>query len=207
MTTRNTTRYRKSIEETIEAEDKQRFKWYQQFTGLNLQKPGKRSFTKNFVFEMMLNQADTERYRFRLPTVAKPPQPQDFKPEIDEYLTRIGAKNQDGTYSTVFTIPPTDQVKSLLSYGVSHDSNGRADFLRERYKMKPEEKYKFPISTSMSYGWRLGDPNNTKIPQRVPIFLAREVEGSFFRHNGVLTENADGPIKTRGTNAIFDGLK
>jgi hypothetical protein len=203
----NTTRTRRAIDETIESENRQRFNWYQEYTRLNLQKPEKRYFTKHFIFNMMKDQKDTDRYRFRPPNMKVSPKQDDFKTEIDEYLTRIGVRNSNGTYSTVFTQPATDQVKSLLSTGLSHDTNGRVDYLQERYKIKPEDKYKFPISTSMSYGWRFKDRENLLVQKTSTNFLNREIEESFFRHNGVFTHELDGPIKTRKSNRLFDGVR
>uniref|UniRef100_A0AC11EBY1 Uncharacterized protein n=1 Tax=Ovis aries TaxID=9940 RepID=A0AC11EBY1_SHEEP len=45
----------------------------------------------------------------------------------------------------------------LLFQGISHDGQGRASYLRERYRQKPEEKFLYPIVSSWEYGWHMGE--------------------------------------------------
>lgn len=51
-------------------------------------------------------------------------------------------------------VPPS--TLQLLFQGVSHDGQGRASYLRERYQQKPEEKFLYPIVSSWEYGWHMG---------------------------------------------------
>ncbi|XP_032179387.1 protein ATP6V1FNB isoform X1 [Mustela erminea] len=45
----------------------------------------------------------------------------------------------------------------LLFQGISHDGQGRASYLRERHRQKPEEKFLYPVLSSWEYGWHMGD--------------------------------------------------
>lgn len=44
----------------------------------------------------------------------------------------------------------------LLFQGISHDGQGRALYLRERHRQKPEEKFLYPVLSSWEYGWNIG---------------------------------------------------
>ncbi|CAO2637648.1 Protein ATP6V1FNB [Lemmus lemmus] len=52
---------------------------------------------------------------------------------------------------------PTPATLKLLFQGISHDGQGRAQYLKERSRLIPEEKYKYPIVSSWEYGWHVGD--------------------------------------------------
>uniref|UniRef100_A0A8C5L2H9 Predicted gene 45521 n=1 Tax=Jaculus jaculus TaxID=51337 RepID=A0A8C5L2H9_JACJA len=52
--------------------------------------------------------------------------------------------------------PPRDTLK-LLYQGISHDGQGRAQYLQERHQQSPREKFPYPILSSWEYGWHLGD--------------------------------------------------
>lgn len=51
-------------------------------------------------------------------------------------------------------VPPS--TLQLLFQGISHDGQGRASYLRERHRQKPEEKFLYPILSSWEYGWHMG---------------------------------------------------
>ncbi|XP_054550954.1 uncharacterized protein LOC119230461 isoform X2 [Talpa occidentalis] len=50
-------------------------------------------------------------------------------------------------------VPPS--TLQLLFQGISHDGEGRALYLRERHRQKPEEKFPYPILSSWDYGWHV----------------------------------------------------
>lgn len=52
--------------------------------------------------------------------------------------------------------PPTPATLKLLFQGISHDSQGRTLYLRERHQVIPEKKYKYPMVSSWEYGWHVG---------------------------------------------------
>ncbi|KAM9592953.1 protein SPMIP1 [Trichechus inunguis] len=61
--------------------------------------------------------------------------------------------------------PAPASTLQLLFQGVSHDGEGRAMYLRERYRQKPQEKFQYPILSSWEYGWHMEDAmKDTKAP-------------------------------------------
>ncbi|XP_050999239.1 protein ATP6V1FNB [Acomys russatus] len=52
---------------------------------------------------------------------------------------------------------PAPATLKLLFQGISHDGQGRQGYLKERYRLKPEEKFKYPMVSSWEYGWHVGD--------------------------------------------------
>ncbi|TPP59001.1 hypothetical protein FGIG_10724 [Fasciola gigantica] len=83
---------------------------------------------------------------------------------------------------------PADQPTQRILYdGISKEGNGRAKYLQTRNKMDLEDKYRYPVLSSMEYGWgqtELIKHTSAQVGQkrrgRVKI-----VEESFYRRNGI----------------------
>lgn len=58
--------------------------------------------------------------------------------------------------SDMYPVPPA--TRALLYEGISHDFQGRYRYLSTRKLDMPEMRYVFPITTSFTYGWQLGEP-------------------------------------------------
>lgn len=58
--------------------------------------------------------------------------------------------------SEMYPVPP--DTKALLYEGISHDLQGRYQYLNARKLNVPETRYLFPITTNFTYGWQLGEP-------------------------------------------------
>lgn len=52
--------------------------------------------------------------------------------------------------------PPTPATLKLLFQGISRDGQGRTQYLKERNRLIPEKKYKYPMVSSWEYGWHVG---------------------------------------------------
>lgn len=98
----------------------------------------------------------------------------------------------------------------LLLNGISHDREGRYKYLRERLLKYPEEKYKYPVTSSMDYGWRLatgksylpsasGSSESTNgnaytllsVSKEIPSRrhgIKNDLQTSFYRPTGVLND-------------------
>ncbi|XP_035207758.1 protein ATP6V1FNB-like [Stegodyphus dumicola] len=76
--------------------------------------------------------------------------------------------------------PVPTKVKRRLYKGLSHYGAGRADYLRERYKELPEQKFYFPICSSWEYGWTYGQEHVLEGPTHGRRQIIRT---SFFRPN------------------------
>lgn len=68
--------------------------------------------------------------------------------------------------SEMYPVPP--DTKALLYEGISHDLQGRYQYLNARKLDLPETRYLFPITTSFTYGWQLGElqPPRNESPHR-----------------------------------------
>lgn len=113
------------------------------------------------------------------------------------------------------------EQKQLLYDGVSGNYEGRYQYLKERYKTQPGERYPFPVTASMDYGWyttRHGtdtDTDDAEDTSRRTAMAALNgfpsqhavrnvIMSNFYRPNGVLSEQFDlGCVKTRGTSNVF----
>lgn len=100
-------------------------------------------------------------------------------------------KLKEALLSRIKLREPSPEEKSLLYEGISRDFQGRWKYLDARKKYRPEEKYHFPVTSSMVYGWRQYDENNrrldslegTEIPSKHGI--KNLVINTFYRENGV----------------------
>ncbi|XP_031237230.1 protein ATP6V1FNB [Mastomys coucha] len=79
--------------------------------------------------------------------------------------------------SEMYPVPP--DTKALLYEGISHDLQGRYQYLNTRKLDLPEKRYLFPITTNFTYGWQLGPATKQEL---VSCKMCR-IE-SFFRKNG-----------------------
>ncbi|XP_040197455.1 protein ATP6V1FNB [Rana temporaria] len=95
----------------------------------------------------------------------------------------------DGGETTCFTDtvmrPASPGTLTLLYSGTSKEEQGRYHYMRVRNKLKPENKYTYPLISSWEYGWQMGSAtkNNRSLYRRCPI-----VNDTFFRKNGIPCE-------------------
>ena len=151
-----------------------------------------------------LNELEKERYmqrnRFKIPEIKLIPKKSDYKEEVNEYLTKLGVKDENSNSLRTFTMYEQDPLeKSYLYSGISRDKEGRYKYLSERKKYKPDQKYVFPTTSSMQIGWRLYDDNLKLSPRlhtqrdlaQVPsqYGIKNVVINEFHRNNGELSDN------------------
>jgi hypothetical protein len=84
---------------------------------------------------------------------------QSSPPKEDRLRQTRGATQSPADQSSTGNLEmrkvPSSTLK-LLFQGISHDGQGRAQYLRKRYQQAPEEKFRYPILSSWEYGWNLG---------------------------------------------------
>lgn len=145
----------------------------------------------------------------------------DYKQEVNEYLIKLGVKDENSnTYRTKTMYEQDGNEISYLYNGISRDKEGRYKYLNERKKYKPDQKYIFPTTSSMEIGWKLYD-NDLKLTPRLKYFkeqstgiiyptslteipsphaIRNVVINSFHRNNGVLSDNwKDDAIKAKNS--------
>ncbi len=78
---------------------------------------------------------------------------------------------------------PDEKVTKLLYDGFTKEEKGRYQYMQERKKENPENKYDYPLLTSFDYGWKLNEVATTyKTPAHGRTKI---VEDTFHRRNGV----------------------
>ncbi|GIY60960.1 uncharacterized protein CEXT_1261 [Caerostris extrusa] len=74
---------------------------------------------------------------------------------------------------------PLDLKKHIYK-GIGHDDKGKTKYLNIRYCTPPEERWSYPITSSMQIGWTFGFPQEMKAPE---FGRKMTVYRSFFRTN------------------------
>ncbi|XP_074049847.1 protein SPMIP1 [Macrotis lagotis] len=122
---------------------------------------------------------DATRKVFKLPTLGPktPPSPLPLPPPPPKEPPKPPPPLKEAPATEMFPVPP--ETRDLLYQGISHDLQGRFNYLENRKLAKPEERYPFPVTTNFIYGWQLGSPLERKM---VSCKMCR-IE-TFFRKNG-----------------------
>ncbi len=159
-----------------------------------------------------------------MPEIKLIPKKTDYNHEVNEYLVKLGTKDENSKNLRTSTMYKQDPSEiSYLYNGISRDKEGRYKYLNARKKYKPDQKYFFPATSSMEIGWKLYD-DNLKLSPRLqyfteestgithPSFLSEipsphaiknVVINSFHRNNGCLSDNwKDDIIKAKYNSQI-----
>ncbi|KAI3382529.1 hypothetical protein SNEBB_010965 [Seison nebaliae] len=75
------------------------------------------------------------------------------------------------------------EQKQLLYEGLSQEQKGRYQYLHNRSRNKPEERYNFPVLSSMEYGWKINE--NAEQSKGPHYARSKIIEDSFYRRNGM----------------------
>ncbi|XP_059800198.1 protein ATP6V1FNB [Hypanus sabinus] len=79
--------------------------------------------------------------------------------------------------------PVTPQIRSLLYDGFTKEQKGRHLYLKKRMAKPPEEKFHYPLLSSWTYGWRLGDVmEELRLPAHGRL---RTLNDTFYSRNGI----------------------
>ncbi|KAI3387531.1 hypothetical protein SNEBB_006218 [Seison nebaliae] len=98
-----------------------------------------------------------------------------------------------GNGSIMKPMKPVDDVEtlSILYDKLCHEmmeSEGRCKYLRLRNKKSPQDKFHFPVLSSMEYGWNYDDENSMMPTKK--IYARNEiVKDTFYRPHGVFNVN------------------
>lgn len=159
-----------------------------------------------------------KKHKFRVPEIKQLPKKADYSGDVNEYLEKLGLKDEKSARVAPITMYDTPrEEKDLIYAGISRDHEGRYKYLTERKKYKPEQKYPFPLTSSMDYGWRVYDEHDrlsarltgdgeslsrsmsfNEFPSKHGI--KNEIKNTFFRENGCLSDQwKDDIIKARAS--------
>ncbi|XP_069025729.1 protein SPMIP1 [Embiotoca jacksoni] len=156
--------------------------------------------------EMLTRLAWNSRYANLYPTCDSPgntstePAPLPAKPRAVKFLvTRTPERQGDLPPPPPPPVPPVDeeqrpgapplmrpvspQTRQALYQDSSQHGKGRSLYLQRRGRIRPEERFDFPLLSSWEYGWRLGDYT---LDYRTPSCARSSVvKNTFYAKNGV----------------------
>ncbi|CAH8536063.1 unnamed protein product [Schistosoma mattheei] len=89
---------------------------------------------------------------------------------------------------------PSSEVLKLLYEGISKEGKGRNRYLHDRYKLNLEDKFQFPILSSMEYGWGHADLISKSTAQSRKFGRQCVIEDSFYRRTGIPFKHGAGMI-------------
>jgi len=79
-----------------------------------------------------------------------------------------------------------------LYYGISHDLEGRHDYVKTRYESSPpEDRYHLPLLSSWVYGWQIA--HDEALFDRPSYRRTSNIKQSFYARNSVPKLQRDHP--------------
>lgn len=103
------------------------------------------------------------------------------KLEEDESMRKIVEDARKKFNADVEMYPATRKVKSTLYDGFTKEEKGRYKYLRLRHQENPENKFTYPVTSALEYGWKIQDEDL----RRSKFAVSNVTKYSFFTRNGV----------------------
>ncbi|KAF7236441.1 hypothetical protein EG68_11063 [Paragonimus skrjabini miyazakii] len=190
------TRGQRALEELYEKELKTQIKWFLRNIKSKQDNPGK-ILSANEIMNTPLPTAAEVLPKHLLEPISSPTT--DLMDSVKKEQVTITPLISEETDSKVpmDMCPAEPKVVHLLYDGISKEGKGRANYLKERNKTDVEDKYLYPVLSSMEYGWSQGRlikegaaaAQNNKRHGRVRI-----IEESFYRRNGIPIQHCAGML-------------
>jgi hypothetical protein len=173
------TRSQNSWKELIDKEAITRISWHQTFKP----KPNDNEWFKRSFY----TEAVSKPISCSLPPIAPPPQPKpryDSNNSFDALLRRkIDLEHDPNEFKDM--LPVKKEHIDVLFDGYSKEEKGRYKYLNLRKRIPLEERYQYPVTNSMAYGWKLGEAGQQF---KAPTYARNKiVEESFYRRNGAFS--------------------
>ncbi|CAF0889886.1 unnamed protein product [Brachionus calyciflorus] len=184
--------------DTIQKETEARLRWNLNRERMKEKFPNNTDTSFKEMYETIQFEDFLNKRRFRVPEIKLIPKKNSFEKDVNEYLIKLGAKETSSSSLKPIEMYEQDpREKELIYDGISRDCKGRYRYLGERKKYKPEEKFAFPITSSMDYGWNFYDKHDrltssrfksTSFQSPSQFGLKNVIKDTFFRENGVLSD-------------------
>ncbi|KAM9311777.1 protein SPMIP1-like [Gastrophryne carolinensis] len=115
---------------------------------------------------------------FKLPSISNvSSHVQIHREEAKEARNQDKSPNKEET-SDIMTNPVmrpvSSRTRSLLYSGTSREEEGRQRYMKKRNKLRPEDKYSFPLVSSWDYGWQIAQKPTYINFMLNPAFLVNE---------------------------------
>lgn len=188
----------KTWSDTIEKETEARLRW-----NINRERMKEKFGNKSDIgFKEMYETIQFEDFlnkrKFKVPEIKLIPKKTSYDKDVNEYLIKLGVKDKHSESLRASDMYDQDRKeKDLIYNGISKDHEGRYKYLSERKRYKPEEKFVFPITSSMEYGWNFYDKHDrltssrfksTSFQSPTKYGLKNIMNDTFKRENGVLSD-------------------
>lgn len=194
--------------DTIEKETEARLRWNIKRDRMKEKFGDKKELSFKEMYEAIQFEDLLNRRRFKIPEIKLIPKKTSYDKDVNEYLVKLGVmENNSKVLRTADMYDQDFKQKDLIYNGISKDHEGRFKYLRERKKYKPEEKFVFPMTSSMEYGWNFYDKHDKLTSSRFkstsfqsPSKFGHKnvINDTFKRDNGVLSDQwVHDTIKTR----------
>ena len=109
------------------------------------------------------------------------------------YDRAIIARAKDSNMADVPLLPDmrpvTPSTRRKLYHGLSCEDHGRKEYLKERLRKGPDERYRHPMTSNYDIGWRVLEevpPSQLRIPEHA---LTHLVEETFHTRNYIPSLN------------------
>ena len=187
------TQIQKFLEESYNKERDARLKtWYLRMSGdtdglvkgYRAQQPVK---SKQFeVFRKKIENAGhpAEALLEKLPKLQKERSYHRRISKYDDNLLKLANKSTDGAL-LVEMRPSSPKTRELLYDGFTKEGRGRYLYLQQRYRKVPEAKYEYPLTSSLEYGWKLGDVIKKEDIKKPAFGRTRIVADTFYTRTGI----------------------
>lgn len=170
------TRTQNAWKELIEKEAMTRISWHQTFKP----NPNDDEWFKRAYY----TQATQKPIGRSLPTIVFPPRPKpryDPNDSLNALAKKLDLEHNPNALKEMYPVKKDHQ--DVLFDGFSKEEKGRYKYLNIRKEIPPENRFQYPITSTMEYGWKLGDSGQQfKAPTHA---RGKIVEESFYRRNGV----------------------
>ncbi|XP_033746572.1 protein ATP6V1FNB-like [Pecten maximus] len=175
------TQIQKFLEESYNKERDSRLAWY---------------FKKTDKSNSMAQSKQSEVARRQIQNAPKPAEdllnklpadrtPQRFNKKKSNFQDVPLRENISAEMLNVAMHPVTTNVRNKLYDGFTKEGKGRYQYLCDRYKESPEDKFQFPLLSSWEYGWRLGDVVKKSEIKKPPFGRTRIVADTFYTRTGI----------------------
>ncbi|XP_069101138.1 protein SPMIP1-like [Argopecten irradians] len=111
--------------------------------------------------------------------------PQRFNKKKSNFQDVPFMEKNSGEMLNVAMLPVIASVKNKLYDGFTKEGKGRYQYLCDRYKDSPEDKFQFPLLSSWEYGWRLADVVKKNEIKKPAFGRTRIVSDTFYTRTGI----------------------
>ncbi len=105
--------------------------------------------------------------------------------KFDDHLVKLAQQSKLDPSLLVDMKAPPRLVRTSLYDGFTKEEKGRYQYLNQRHRVIPEDKFQFPVLSSWDYGWRLSDVIQKDDIKKPEYGRTRIVADTFYTRTGI----------------------